>query len=120
MYSPYVWGHLDVTVWDALPICKGLSDAHYTVLRLLADHIHSVPASDLFQKFLEPEPECVTGVVQREARNNVLDLVIDSDYDGNLAASKVESGLHHYLRQGIGIGGATISNTSMQQRCLDD
>ena len=55
------------------------------------------------------------GVVQREARNNVLDLVIDSDYDGNLAASKVESGLHHYLRQGIGIGGATISNTSMQQ-----
>jgi len=117
VYSPNVWGHLDVTVRDAFQVCKGLRDTHYTVLRFLADHVQSVSAGDLFQELLKPEPEVITRVVRPDMWNNVLDLVIDSDYDGNLAGSKVESGFHHYLRQGIGTGavyagsGATIPNT---------
>jgi hypothetical protein len=63
------------------------SDTHYSMLRFLADDIHAVPASDLFQEFLKPESELVTRVTRGDDGDNVLDLVIDADYDGNLAGS---------------------------------
>jgi hypothetical protein len=61
---------------------------------LLAKQIDRVAASDLPEEVAEPEPERGTTVVQGDAADEMLDLVIDTDYDGDLVRTKIRGGFH--------------------------
>src|SRR5258708_2652847 len=87
-------GHLDIAVGYVFSICHRLSDAHQSVLSFLADHNHRIKTGDLSEEVMEPKSEHGARVVRDESWNEVLNLVIDADYDGNSVLAKVRVGLH--------------------------